>query len=382
MTDTLSKVINNLKSVDWTFAEHSSKGHITSLHPYPARFIPIIPRTIIETISNGVQLNILDPFAGCGTSLIEGLNAGHNVFGIDVNALAILLQNVYSYSYNENDLKQYNNLFEQLINLLLDKKINDKLFVNIPNIDHWFSKDTQNILSTSIETINSFNTSTEIKNLAKFTLSRIIVKISNQQSDTQYRAVYKKFSYNDIVKNVEASYKAVLKYLLNTKTQWKGKSLIIQGDSRDKSTYLKINEIDLIITSPPYPNAYEYWLYHKYRMYWLNLDPLWSRTHEIGARPYYSGSGKLNAEDFQKDMEQVFIQLFNSSKKDAIQFWLIGDSIIKGKIVNNTDLITNACEKNGCNVIEIINRNRVRSRSSFQGIGRQKKEEILIIKKI
>ena len=41
------------------------------------------------------------------------------------------------------------------------------------------------------------------------------------------------------------------------------------------------------MTSPPYPNAYEYWLYHKYRMYWLGMDPIAVRQQEIGARPHY-----------------------------------------------------------------------------------------------
>ena len=41
--------------------------------------------------------------------------------------------------------------------------------------------------------------------------------------------------------------------------------------------------VGLVITSPPYPNAYEYWLYHKYRMYWLGLDPIAVKKQEIGA---------------------------------------------------------------------------------------------------
>jgi site-specific DNA-methyltransferase (cytosine-N4-specific) len=28
-------------------------------------------------------------------------------------------------------------------------------------------------------------------------------------------------------------------------------------------------------------------LYHKYRMYWLGMDPIAVREHEIGARPHY-----------------------------------------------------------------------------------------------
>lgn len=377
-----NKRLKQLRDIDWTFKEYSSNGHITGLHPYPARFIPKIPKTIIEHLKLPKKTTILDPFAGCGTALYEGLEAGHNVVGIDVNPLAVLLQRVYTYCFSKDELRKFKDLTQKLNNAFSkckDSVIDD--FLNIPNVNHWFSNEAQSALSCSLVVLNNSNLNEELKDLARFSISRVVVRISNQQSNTQYRAVGKNLKREDIRKIIIASFNEVFDALSIIEREWKGKSEIIQGDAREASSYDGVKGVNLIITSPPYPNAYEYWLYHKYRMYWLNMDPLWCRSREIGARPFYSGSGKLDETDFQKDMEQVLQQLHKVTAENALQFWVVGDSIIKGRLVDNTRIITNACDKTGWQILEIINRDLVRSRSSFQGIGRQKKEDIIVISK-
>lgn len=370
--------MQDFRKIDWAFSKHSSNGHITSLHPYPARFIPIIPRTIIEGFNlNNKKLNILDPFAGCGTTLVEGLSLNHNVVGIDINGLACLLERVYCYSYSQTDLDTFEDVFEKIISDLPSRRL-EGVSIQIPNIDHWFNKDAQTLLYSIVSTVNRLQIKEEIKDLIKFSVSRVIVKISNQQSDTQYRAIKKNLSYEDMIKIAHSSFLIVDKSFRSFK-QGVGDALVIQGDSRDFDTYRNIGKIDLVITSPPYPNAYEYWLYHKYRMFWLNMDPLWCRSKEIGARPFYSGSGKLNEFDFQKDVEKVMRRIYEVSHKETIQFWVVGDSIIKGKTIDNTKVISLACKKTGWKIIDKIERKLTRSRSSFQGIGRQNKEELVII---
>ena len=47
---------------------------VHSLHPYPAKFVPALPRRIIEALSDLGDL-IMDPFAGSGTTLVEALNS-------------------------------------------------------------------------------------------------------------------------------------------------------------------------------------------------------------------------------------------------------------------------------------------------------------------
>src|SRR3989344_9230218 len=117
MRNALSKNVKKLRSTNWSFPSESSRGDITDLHPYPARFIPPIPESILAAFS-GKKLNILDPFAGCGTTLRAALNAGHNVYGIDVNGLASLLQKVYSHYFSKSDLALFNTKSEELISKL------------------------------------------------------------------------------------------------------------------------------------------------------------------------------------------------------------------------------------------------------------------------
>ncbi|MBI2593751.1 hypothetical protein HYW44_03850 [Candidatus Daviesbacteria bacterium] len=373
-----------LKSTDWSFPNESSRGDITDLHPYPARFIPPIPESIINAFSSK-KLNILDPFAGCGTTLRAGLNAGHNVYGIDVNGLAGLLQRVYSQHFSELDLVHFKARSEELV-FKLKKSGNstNRKFLSIPNLDHWFNKDAQDILSTSISLINKYSGTNHISDLLKFSISRVIVKVSNQKSDTQYVAIEKGLDRSQIVKIISNSLDFVYKRFFENREPelWKGLSSVIQGDARDKNTYSNISDIDLIITSPPYPNAYEYWLYHKYRMFWLGLDPLWSREREIGARPFYSGTGKKNEFDFQNDLVSIFQNLHEITKPNALQFWVVGDSVIKGRLIDNTKIVENACDLTGWKVIEKMQRIVDRKRSSFQGIGRLGIEHILVVQKL
>lgn len=379
MSVSFYNTLRDFKRVDWSFSKHSSSGHITSLHPYPARFIPIIPRTIIEGFNfENRQLNIMDPFAGCGTTIVEGLNLNHNVVGVDVNGLASLLQRVYSYNYTQEELNSYRQIFEKTLNSSILES-DDYISLSIPNVDHWFNKSAQKILYGITSKTKAEEIDEEIKDLIRFTLSRIIVKISNQQSDTQYRALNKNFSYKQMVDIVRQSSSTVYNNFSRQKRSWVGTAKIIQGDARKIETYKNIDKVDLVITSPPYPNAYEYWLYHKYRMFWLNMDPLWCRSNEIGARPFYSGTGKKNEFDFQNDIEEVLKQIYSVSHKNTLQFWVVGDSIIKGRLIDNVGLISNACKNTGWKVLDKIERKMTRSKSSFQGIGRQKKEELVII---
>ena len=52
-----------LKAVDWDFTD-ASQDSLASIHPYPARFIPDIPRELISGLGCDKGAVILDPFCG------------------------------------------------------------------------------------------------------------------------------------------------------------------------------------------------------------------------------------------------------------------------------------------------------------------------------
>lgn len=368
------------EAMKWDFPEESSAGHVTALHPYPARFIPAIPRQAVRALAPRKSV-VLDPFAGAGTTLIEALKAGHTAVGIDVNHLAHLLQAVYTTPLTDAEWRSLIALAQTPVH---DSELGDdelrSVRARIPRLDHWFSIGAIHAIGSFIRQVKSSVLSERAQRVALFALSRVVVRLSRQESDTQYRAVKPDITTKKAAHSVLSSLQECVSQLPNYHAQLAATDCQLRlGDARDSTTWAELPKVDLVVTSPPYPNAYEYWLYHKYRMFWLDVDPLWSRAREIGARPFYSGTGKLSADDFRQDMRAVLEHIDSRSSEDCRQLWVVGDGIVKGEIVPTGDIICAAAEELGWTPVQRQVRKLARRRSSFQGIGRMKEEEVILL---
>lgn len=78
-----------LQAASYSYTFGSTHG----FYHYPARFSPDIARTAISLFSRAGDY-VLDPFAGGGTAVIEGLSLGRRMVGIDLNALAHFITKV------------------------------------------------------------------------------------------------------------------------------------------------------------------------------------------------------------------------------------------------------------------------------------------------
>jgi site-specific DNA-methyltransferase (cytosine-N4-specific) len=93
-SDLSSAVTGKLRSVAWDFAEARTGEGLHGIHPYPAKFIPQIPRALIELFHPGDASPVLDPFCGSGTTLAEAFLLGVNSIGVDLHPLATLIAKV------------------------------------------------------------------------------------------------------------------------------------------------------------------------------------------------------------------------------------------------------------------------------------------------
>jgi hypothetical protein len=378
--DASHELTRSLELSRWDFPMASSEHHITSLHPYPARFIPQIPRQAIVMLLRQTGV-VWDPFAGAGTSVVEANAAGHISVGVDVNQLACLLQRVFTTPLTDEDLADLRLLRRRCTPHTTFRKTDEagQRHKAIPRLAHWFSDGAICAVDRYLEEMQILKSERAIS-AASFALSRVLVRISRQESDTQYRATKRDVTPDAAWSTIRESLGEILVKLPRYLQLQSASPVIVRlGDSRSARTFENLPEPDLVLTSPPYPNAYEYWLYHKYRMFWLEMDPLWSRAREIGARPFYSGTGKLGVDDFRRDMRDVLSNITNRSTQRTKQFWVVGDSVLRGKIVRTAEIIAAEAEKLGWRIFWRTRRNIRRSRSSFQGIGRLATEEILIL---
>ncbi len=99
MTKSDETLINKLKELPvdyWDFREDDTKEFTHGLHNYPAMMVCPISRNIIRLVKEIQPVNaLLDPFAGSGTVLVEGMLSGiKTVAGNDINPLALLLTKV------------------------------------------------------------------------------------------------------------------------------------------------------------------------------------------------------------------------------------------------------------------------------------------------
>jgi len=151
---------------------------------------------------------------------------------------------------------------------------------------------------------------------------------------------------------------------------------------------LKLNADDLpgsigmVITSPPYPNAYEYWLYHKYRMYWLGYDPIAVKNEEIGARAKYFTKSSYDGYDFAGQMSTLLNILYPLCANGAYLCFVIGRSKIHGNIYNNDEIISEAAAHSGYHHVTTLQRNMNNKRKSFNLThARIDKEYIVVLQK-
>lgn len=206
----------------------------------------------------------------------------------------------------------------------------------IPNIDHWFKPEIQEAIAAIVSAID--NSSDEYKDALRAALSSIIVRVSNQESDTRYAAIEKYIKRADVFALFLAACGKISRAL--RARSWRlVKAQVIEADT------LKIDPaeikmpIGLVITSPPYPNAYEYWLYHKYRMWWLGYDPLAVKAQEIGARAHFFKQKHHSESDFQEQMHATFELIDSVLVSRGLACFVIGRSKIHGKIVDNAGIL-------------------------------------------
>ena len=79
---------------DYRGNTNSERDYVHGFCTYPAMMVPKMQREMLDVCLEHLQDTtpcLLDPFAGSGTILVEGMLRGLDIVGIDVNPLAILL---------------------------------------------------------------------------------------------------------------------------------------------------------------------------------------------------------------------------------------------------------------------------------------------------
>lgn len=365
----------SLRAMDWTFEGAQTRGETHGIHPYPAKFIPQIPRTLIAALHPGDGTAVLDPFCGSGTTLVEAASAGHPAVGVDLHPLACLITKVKVTPLRAS-------LTSAAERVAVRARSDDGPVPQIPAVDHWFQPEVQVALAGLVRAIEA-EADPDVRDALRVALSSIIVRVSNQESDTRYAAIGKEVSPPDVRAQFVRAARGLERALADT---WPALFRAPRADiiNRDVLTVRPediARKVSLVVTSPPYPNAYEYWLYHKYRMYWLGMDPIAVRTSEIGARPNYFKRKPQTAADFERQMGEVFELLSGVMVDLGHACFQVGNSVIRGELIDNAALLRRAAEPHGFRPVAEMRRTIPAHRKAFNAShARIKVEDLLVFR--
>jgi len=337
-----------------------NKTYLThNYHPFPAKFIPQIPSQIIEKLSH-TQDHVLDPFCGSGTSLVEACLLGRASIGVDINPLACLIAKVKTKPLNDKQLriakatalKAKRDVTSLYYQKLLEEETSVKYTIpEFHNKNKWFESFILRELAIVKAHIDNVE-DTDVKDFLKIGFSAIIVSVSNQESDTRYAAIEKNLTKGITIKMFEDKIDDMSSRMIEFRRLCKATVSVYNADAGDLS-FIPSESVDLVVTSPPFPNTYDYYLYHKFRMIWLSMDYRIAQEKEIGSRHKHSDRG-LGIDDFSESMTNCIYEMHRLLRNGKYCCIVIGDVILRGQYVKMNELIAKIAKKCGLSHIKEI----------------------------
>lgn len=394
MSEAQDPALSRLHDIGWDFRSAKTTYLTHGIHPYPAKFIPQIPNALIQELSS-VGETIADIFCGSGTTLLEALQLKRNAVGIDANPLAALISRAKTTPLNED---HFSDIFDHLGECnRLAKSIQpaegDLFFGGRPFVssgerpdqktcEFWFMPHVVEELAELRRLIGKIAAG-PARTLCEVSLSAIIVNVSKQDSDTRYvrrdKAILPGETIRKYVAQLEVAFGAAKELADLIEDRFR-----CDVHNRNILDTPETEPFDLVVCSPPYPNAYSYHLYHRTRMLWLGHDPESFKKIEIGSHRKYSSksAGRATQHTFREEFEIIFHWLRTRLRDRRYACFVIGDSTLGGSKIDNASLLAAAGSVAGFREVARLDREIKASRKSFNPkIGKIKTEKILILQK-
>ncbi len=287
----------------------------SSLFPWKGQFSPqLIEHILEENILPGYC--ILDPFCGSGTTLYESAKKGVKCFGADVNPGAYIFSSIIKFCEVE----------------AIER---EKIITEVKRIA------SNNI--SSLEESNLFN-------LGTIDFHVELLKFYKDCAGSYYTCLIATasimLSVNDLgTANKKVFFKSLDLILKNIKMLpfLKGKYFTLLSDARYLSD-IKENSIDLIITSPPYINVFNYHQNYRKGLEMLGWKPLKVAVSEIGANRKNRGNRFLTVIQYCMDMSEAFLEMRRVLSDEGKVIIVVGrESNVRGVSFKNAILLAMVC---------------------------------------
>jgi hypothetical protein len=351
------------------------------IHAYPAKFPAFIPTKALHFAHHeGVKVRrVGDIFCGCGTVAFEARRENIDFWGCDINPVATLIARTKSGTFEAHRLDAYFAAIRAKINRASGK-------VQLPSLamerlNYWYSADQFRSLARLLNAINqSVPTRSRYRlffhcafsNILKAT-SRWLTKSIKPQVDPHKKPTEPWSTFQvqfDMMKSAFEQSAGDGKSAVDILTQ---DFLKLQAAPQD---------IDLLITSPPYVTSYEYADLHQLSSLWLGYanDYRDLRNGSIGSAQhdldFNRGVKRLNTvanqivfglfthdkaiaratANYFLDMQAVSRRCHNLLRRNGLAVFVIGNTEYKGVRIDNAAHLAESLLRGGFSKVRVAKR--------------------------
>ncbi len=391
--DELVRHLESLPEDFWDFVEYEKK-YTHFIHTYPAMMIPPIPENILK-IMKTYQPNIrtmLDPFAGSGTSLLEGVLAGLDVVGLDLNPLALLLSKTKCTPINPEKLERISKVVLENIENDINNENQKVKKPDFYNIDYWFKDYVIRDLQIIKQRINEIEDK-DIKALFLVAFSQTVRDSSNTRNSEfkLYRMTEEKLKeFNpDVLEFFEINLNKCIEGMTELYNKYQG-GCGVEVITQDTRNFDLDKQFDLLITSPPYGDSkttVAYGQFSRLSLQWLDLEEydyvashiekerldkyLLGGMNGVGENDLPSSSLKgalkeiadkdekraLDILSFYIDLDKCLKSITKHMKVNSYQFWVVGNRTVRKVTLPTDKIISELGMQYNLKTVAIIPRN-------------------------
>lgn len=338
----------------------NEKEHLMHrIHSYPAKFPAFIASKAFHFAKerNTKVRKVADIFCGCGTTAFEASKMGIEFWGCDINPVATMIAKAKSLSYQSNKIKAYFDKIKEVYSLT-ESPI--RFSAADQRLQYWYRpnqlKDLLR-LKIAIEQVIPPNSRYRLFFLCAF--SNILKAASQWLTKSIKPQLHPQKKPNKVFSLFAEQYSFMI--LANEKREISTNSKVEIHTGNFLDYTIGIPKVDLIVTSPPYVNSYEYADLHQLSTLWLNyandyrdlregsigslhhnynFNSEWKNLNRVGSKIvskliYHKNHQMKSVAKYFLDMQKVAHRSFEILKKQGLAFFVIGNTEYKGVRIDN-----------------------------------------------
>lgn len=384
-----SSVLTQALAQDWTFAQANTKEGTHVIHTYPAMMIPQVARGLIALLRHlyPAGQTLLDPFAGSGTVLVEGMRAGLSCWGNDLNPLAQLIARARTTVISAATAARFMAALPALMSAT--QTLADDPALPLPTFegrDFWFQPDVIRHLSALHQILKDYeHRAPELTDLLWATFSETLRLCSNTRNSEfkLYRMPAAKLAtWNP---SVEETFSRLIERYLHGMAAYRdslqaGRVTLIQEDTRALAA-VPAGRVDFVVTSPPYGDSHTtvaYGQFSRLALEWLGFPPHIARQVDntlLGGRRRAADApasdslrqalDAIAAEHparaaevtvFYADFAAAFARITQTLHPGSLAAWVVANRTVKGVMLPTHRILSELAVAHGYELLPVISR--------------------------